>query len=86
MKVCHCNPFSSKDVDRLLKDGAGQDLKTMDVYRTCSGADQQNCGQCLPVLNDMVKAHNKRNEAVRSIKDQMPGKTSAPAKTSETVE
>ena len=81
MYICHCNPFSDRDVKELLKDKEDR-ASVSKVYRHCSGGNSPQCCTCLPTLKAMVRDHNGR-VAVGEISKNLPqpapvaGKTAA---------
>jgi len=59
MYVCICNPFTDKDVQKHLDtDTPHQRTKIKDVYKSCSGGEEMNCGTCACTLKKMVDTHN----------------------------
>lgn len=49
MYVCLCNGFTSRDVRRVIGEGAGS---VAGVYRACGA--KPNCGRCKDTIRDLL--------------------------------
>lgn len=67
MWVCHCNPFSDKDVRKCLDGKKGESARVSEVYKCCSGGNKPNCASCIPFLQELVMDHN-RDVAVADLR------------------
>ncbi len=58
MLVCHCKGMNDRAVRRVVRAGA---RCVSDVTRTCGAGGV--CGGCRPVIQDIVEAHQVKDEA-----------------------
>lgn len=70
MYICSCNPFTDKDVRRVLEDEKVKNSKAQ-VYKAASGGQVPCCGSCMCVVNDMIVDHNA-TQGVRKLKEDLP--------------
>ena len=57
MYICMCNPFTDKDLNNALNDEKVRN-KAASLYKTCSGGEKPNCGNCICEINERIDAHN----------------------------
>lgn len=64
MYVCTCNPISDRAVKACFDQAAekGERVTVSETYRACTGgkAPTASCHQCVPMLADMVRDHNRK--------------------------
>lgn len=63
MWICHCNPFTDKDLDDALKNEKVR-KKTSDIYKACSGGEKPCCGTCICEVRDRVNKYNEKTLAL----------------------
>ncbi len=56
MKVCICNNISDKKIAQALDQGRARTVSQ--VFKAFESAP--NCGVCVPMIRDMVKAHRQQ--------------------------
>ncbi|MGH1456989.1 MAG: (2Fe-2S)-binding protein [Alphaproteobacteria bacterium] len=59
MYVCLCNAVTDTDISNHL---GSLDSKTSakEAYSACTGGFDHVCGQCKPIVKDMVSEHNNK--------------------------
>ncbi len=55
MYICLCNPFSDKDVKKVL--ASEKDASVSQVYMACSDGEKPQCCSCLQTLKDILSDH-----------------------------
>ncbi|PZO84675.1 MAG: hypothetical protein DI626_08075 [Micavibrio aeruginosavorus] len=70
MWICHCNPFTDKDVKKALETPDVPNTLAC-VYKACSGGKNPNCGSCLCAVRDMIVDHQSAI-GVQKIKEDLP--------------
>lgn len=63
MYVCLCNPFTDKDVKRVLDSGAVRKTPGA-VYKACSGGVKPCCASCVCTVRDIMDAHDQHQNAL----------------------
>lgn len=53
MYVCMCNPFTDKDLNRVLNDSSIPKTPAQ-VYKAASNGETPQCGTCLCMIREMV--------------------------------
>lgn len=57
MYVCLCYGVTNHNISEHL-DGLKAKATMKGVHKACSGAPDQKCGKCGPIIKDMVDHHN----------------------------
>lgn len=63
MYVCLCNPFTDKDVKRVLDSGTVKKTPGA-VYKACSGGVKPCCASCTCMVKDIMQAHEEQHNAL----------------------
>lgn len=71
MKLCICRDVSDKTFKTHLTEKAEFVGCAETALSQCCGSPT-NCGQCLDMADEIVDAHNRRVETVRTLEKSLP--------------